>query len=537
MKKARFSIGRKILVGFLILIAVFTVNAAISIITLNSGINLTQHTAEVTNPSANAIVRFTGMVNELEKLITSWVYLQNNDYNKQALKDLHAAYPQEKETLIQLSKSWSDSTQAHQLDTVFAQVEALMQTEQEIMTSLVSFEDYEDPMAKLMAENTIEDEILPRTKEIRQRLTGISTIKQTEAENAQSANIASYLRLRQIILILGAITIIIGIVSAIILSRTITRPIKYLQRVITQLGQGRLPENNSNDASIFKKDEVGEMADAVDGLVKGLRDTSAFAEDIGKGEYEAEFSPLSEEDVLGNSLLNMRDNLRQVAEQDKIRIWATEGTAKFGEILRQNNDNVQELTKTILSHLITYLHANQGGIYLIQNDSDKEPFMTLEACYAWDREKYLEQNIHKGEGLAGQAWQEKDTIYLTDVPNDYIAISSGLGEANPTSILIVPLLVNEEVHGVIELASFEDFKPHEVEFMQKIAESIASTVSSVKINARTQQLLGESQQMTEQMQAQEEEMRQNMEELQATQEEMERKQKELEAALNAAKQS
>ncbi|MEM9676274.1 MAG: GAF domain-containing protein, partial [Bacteroidota bacterium] len=438
MKKARFSIGRKILVGFLILIAVFTVNATISIITLNSGINLTRHTAEVTDPSADAIVRFIGMVNESEKLITSWVYLQNNNYNKQALKDLHAVYPQEKEVLVQLSKAWSDSAQIHQLDTILNQVEALMQTEQEIMTSLVSFEDYEDPMAKLMAENAIEDEVLPRTREIRQRLSEISSIKQTEAEMAQSENIASYLRLRQIILILGAITIVIGIVSALILSRSLTRPIKYLQRVIIQLGQGRLPENNSNDDSIFKQDEVGEMADAVDGLLKGLKDTSTFAENIGKGEYAAEFTPLSEEDVLGNSLLNMRDNLRQVAEEDKIRNWATEGTAKFGEILRQNNDNVQELTKTILSHLISYLHANQGGIYLIQNDTEDEPFMTLEACYAWDREKYLEQKIHEGEGLAGQAWQEKDTIYLTDIPNDYISIASGLGEANPTSILIVP---------------------------------------------------------------------------------------------------
>nr|WKN38762.1 GAF domain-containing protein [Tunicatimonas sp. TK19036] len=537
MKKVRFSIGGKILGGFLLLLTLFAITAITSILTLNSGIRLTERTIEVTDPSADAIVDFMAMVNESEKLITSWVYLQNNEDNKQALKDLHHAYPQQKEVLMQLSKLWDNDEQVYQLDSIFSQFEALLESEQEIMSSLVSFDDYEDPMAKLLAENMIEDSILPRTKEIRQQLTEIDAIKQREAETAQSENIASYLQLRKIILALGLATIVLGIIGALVLSRMITRPISYLKEVIVELGKGRLPEDDMQSSRKFNQDEVGEMADAVNGLVKGLRDTSAFAENIGKGQYESEFSPLSEEDVLGNSLLGMRDNLQQVAQEDKIRNWATEGSAKFGELLRQNSENVHELTQTILSNLITYMHANQGGLYIIQNEAEgEEPYMSLEACYAWDREKYLDQKIYHGEGLAGQAWQEKDTIYLTDVPDDYITITSGLGDANPTCILIIPLVVNEQVYGVIELASFEEFKPYEVEFMQKIAESIASTISSAKINTQTQQLLEESQQMTEQMQAQEEEMRQNMEELQATQEEMHRKQRELENTLGEAKQ-
>jgi PAS domain S-box-containing protein len=135
--------------------------------------------------------------------------------------------------------------------------------------------------------------------------------------------------------------------------------------------------------------------------------------------------------------------------------------------------------------------------------------------------------------MAGQAWQEGDIIYLTEVPQDYIKIVSGLGDANPTSVLIVPLKVNELIFGVVEIASFNTFQDYEMEFVQKIAESIASTISSVKVNARTQHLLEESQELTEQMRAQEEEMRQNMEELQATQEEMQRSQSETEATMLA----
>jgi PAS domain S-box-containing protein len=284
----------------------------------------------------------------------------------------------------------------------------------------------------------------------------------------------------------------------------------------------------------FGNDEIGEMADAMDNLVNGLKATTLFAENIGKGNYASDFKPLSEHDVLGNALLDMRVNLAKVAEDDKKRNWATEGMAKFGEILRTNNNDLGKLAEEIIGSVIKYLNANQGAIYIIDDtEAGEEPTMSMKACYAWDKKKFLNQKIHKGEGLAGQSWQEGDTVFLTEVPQNYSKITSGLGDSNPTSVLIVPLKVNDQIFGVIEIASFISFKDFEIEFVQKIAESIASTISSVKINARTQRLLEESQEMTEQMRAQEEEMRQNMEELQATQEEMQRSQSETESTMQA----
>src|SRR5690606_14633249 len=126
----------------------------------------------------------------------------------------------------------------------------------------------------------------------------------------------------------------------------------------------------------------------------------------------------------------------------------------------------------------------------------------------------------------GTVWQEGELTYLTDIPEDYVQITSGLGKANPRSILVVPLKLNEDVLGVIEIASFKEYEAYQIEFIKKLSENVASTISTSKINRRTKILLEQTQQQAEEMRAQEEEMRQNMEELSATQEEMKRKEQE-----------
>ena len=159
-------------------------------------------------------------------------------------------------------------------------------------------------------------------------------------------------------------------------------------------------------------------------------------------------------------------------------------------------------------------------------EEGNETVLELTACYAYERKKFLEKIIREGEGLLGQCLLEKDTIYLTEVPNDYIQITSGTGGANPNCIVIQPLIVNDEMVGVIELASFKVMDKFEMEFIKKLAENIAGVISNVKVNERTVHLLDEARTAQESMRSQEEELRQNLEELTATQEEMFRKEQE-----------
>jgi putative methionine-R-sulfoxide reductase with GAF domain/HAMP domain-containing protein len=531
-KGIRIGIGQKILGGFIILIVLFVINAAIIFSVGNVISGVATKSADTYRPSKDALNEFILTVTKSKMLVTNWVYLQTNQDDKQALRQLQDFdYPALKDEIQKLMVNWESDSQRMIMDTIFHEFDTLLSIQKEtIMANLQTFENYEDMLTKLLAEDAIESQVIPRTNNVIGMLNKVATQQTTISDAADKEVISSVGNLTNVTILLAVVTVILGLVSAFFLMRNITVPINFLKNVVVKLGRGELVEDKQAKVS---NDEIGEMSRAMDNLVNGLRATTTFAENIGNGNYKSDFNPLSEHDVLGNALINMRNNLEKVAEDDKKRNWATEGLAKFGELLRTNNNDVQKLSEEIIANLVKYIKGNQGAIYIIDDEeTDGEQTMSMKACYAWDKKKYLNQKIFKGEGLSGQAWQEGDSIYLTEVPQNYIRITSGLGDANPSSVLITPLKLNDQVFGVVEVASFSVFQDFEIDFVKKMAESIASTISSVKVNARTQRLLEESQEMTEQMRAQEEEMRQNMEELQATQEEMARKEKDMLKQLN-----
>lgn len=327
-----------------------------------------------------------------------------------------------------------------------------------------------------------------------------------------------------------------------IIAHSISRPIIKTTSILSDLAKGDIDESKKIDTKL--NDEIGEMSKSVNTLIDGLNKTAIFAQEIGKGNLEKEFELLSDKDVLGNSLIEMRKSLILANEQEAARKledqkqnWTTQGLAKFGEILRQNNDDMNEFSYHIISNLVKYIDANQGGIFMINDDNKSDVFIELLAFYAYERRKYMEKRIDFGVGLIGRCAQEQKTIHMTDLPDEYIKVTSGLGQSVPNTLLIVPLKVNDEIFGVVELAGFNEFEDHVIKFIEEVGESIASTISTTKINIRTNQLLEQSQLQSEEMAAQEEEMRQNMEELQATQEEAGRRNMEMLGLLNALNNS
>lgn len=258
-----------------------------------------------------------------------------------------------------------------------------------------------------------------------------------------------------------------------------------------------------------------------------------FAEKLNHGDLDApvEFDQNSE---LGRSILQLREYLaksrqeeRARAEEEKERSWVADGLAKFGEILRLNNDNLEKLSYEIISNLVKYLNANQGGFFLLEETDPADKHFVQTAAFAYDRRRLVRKRVELNDGLIGACAFEKESIFMTDIPDRYVSITSGLGGANPHCLLIVPLIVDGEALGVIEIASFNVLKKHEVDFVEHLSEAIASTIKNVKVNSRTSELLEQSQYQAEQLKEQEEEMRHTIEELHATQEEAAKKSTEL----------
>jgi PAS domain S-box-containing protein len=239
-------------------------------------------------------------------------------------------------------------------------------------------------------------------------------------------------------------------------------------------------------------------------------------------------SAASDQEKMYESETRMKQYLEELEvnkQQEAKRNWVTEGIARFSVILR-NHDHLQALYDQLASGLVTYIGAQQGALY-VPVEEEGEWVLKGVAFYACGRKKFMEQCVPPGEGLLGQAFLEKEIVYVNDLPENYLQITSGLGEAAPRNILIVPFMLAEQVVALFETASFAEFEPQVIEFLKKTGENIASTILSKQINEKTLKLLQETQVQTEQLQAQEEEMRLNVEEMQATQEEMARVQKEL----------
>jgi PAS domain S-box-containing protein len=230
------------------------------------------------------------------------------------------------------------------------------------------------------------------------------------------------------------------------------------------------------------------------------------------------------------SLDAMRQQMLRLRVEEQQRTWTNEGIAKFAYLIRIHQHDNTLFYDRLISNLVNYLQANQGQIYVRRKE--ESTYLELAGCYAFGKKKFMTNKLECGEGLVGQCFLEKEIIMMTQVPENYVRITSGLGEALPRCIILFPLLSENIPVGVIELASFRKFEEFEIQFVRKVAEGIASAAVSIGNSEKTNQLLRESQLQAEQLRAQEEEMRQNMEELSATQEEMKRVQMEMLAQTN-----
>lgn len=365
-------------------------------------------------------------------------------------------------------------------------------------------------------------------EDILRQLENIIEIQKLEVARAQKETADDRENLVYAMILLTLLVIFVAVVVAGYIITRVLGKVRNLKYKIRELAHGEIPDHIART-----QDEIDSISEGINVISRNMRQLKEFATEVGRGNFEYDFQGFEGGGgPVGRALQQMRDSLKFVAEENGRRNWSISGFARFAQIMREAGNDLPVLCDNVLVELVKYVNANQGAIYVVDAD-DKFEHMRLMSWYAYDRKKFRTGRVEKGEGLVGEVYQEKQSMFITKLPEQYMAITSGLGGATPRCLFIVPLKVNEVVKGVLELASFEVFRPHEKEFIEKICESVASTLISLENNVKTQQLLETAQLTAEMMRAQEEEMRQNMEELQATQEELHRQRVELADFVNA----
>jgi methyl-accepting chemotaxis protein len=537
----RLKIAAKIGLGFGIITIAVIINAWITSSALERSRTINERITSIYTPSQTYIADLYSRINDSRMLVKSWVFIDkiSDTPDKIKLKDLHTKdYKMVIDTLKQLSKLWDSASfraELYHIDSTI--VDSLFPKHEYIMGQLNSFEKYDDPFVIFEVTPMTEEggDVMALTSRILLQIDQLKKKQEAVVDRGRQEMIATFNRFQNWIFIMGFILVIGAIVIGLLTINSLAVPINHTKNILLSMGKGVLPKEKLTEGN----DELGQMAKALNMLVKGLTNIFNFSLEIGKGNFETHFNPLSEEDVLGHSLLDMRNELKKAADEEKRRKiedeqrnWAAQGVAKFSDILRKNTNELDELSYSIISNLVKYTNSNQGGIYVI-NDNDRDHlFIEMKASYAYDRRKFINKQIEIGEGLIGRCYQEKEKIYLTEIPHDYIKITSGLGEDNPRALLIIPLIYNDMIYGLIEIASFNEYPAYVIEFLERIGESIAATISSSKSHIQTAILLEQSQQQAEEMSSQEEEMRQNMEELRATQEQSSRREEDLQREVN-----
>ncbi len=258
---------------------------------------------------------------------------------------------------------------------------------------------------------------------------------------------------------------------------------------------------------------------------KLIQKNAKFARQIGEGNFSGEDFEVTEDDTLGQSLILMRDNLVATYQKENELNWITRGKEISANILRKG-DEIEIMAYEMMVSLVNYTASVQGSFYVFDDERNK---LVNVSTYAYNRKKYVNQEFEIGQGLIGQAAYEKEYIYRKEIPDDYFTITSGLlGDKKPKTVLITPLIGNDELQGVIEIASLEEEMPRQmITLFQELKEIIGQTLFNLKASTRTIQLLEDSRKLTARLRKNEDELRRNAEQMQMTQIELEKSNKEL----------
>ncbi|MBL4736004.1 MAG: SpoIIE family protein phosphatase [Flavobacteriales bacterium] len=334
----RLTIGKRIGAGFGILVLAMIIVFARTYYTLSESRKINEQITKIYNPSVHVLENLNLLIVESKMLIMNWMSVQiSDDDDKLRLKDLIADdYPALKERVLLLAVNWTEDEQA-QIRIIMRDIDDLFVYLEDIMSQLNTFESYEDPMVVFMIKPMVEGgEVDILASKILSDL-GVIVLAQQENTNVVSDKmINSFGDLEFVVRTLGIALVIGGLLIALFTVRSIVKPVQELKGSLLLLGKGMIPEKKTK----ISQDEIGEMSLAMNDLVEGFTRTTQFANEVGAGNFESDYKPLSTDDTLGHALLRMREDLHESERilERKVEERTLEVVRQKEEIEDQNNE-------------------------------------------------------------------------------------------------------------------------------------------------------------------------------------------------------
>ncbi|MDQ3048518.1 MAG: SpoIIE family protein phosphatase [Bacteroidota bacterium] len=324
----------------------FIVASLLTNVTLNDSRRKTDQVTEIYNPSVSTLKELDNLLNRSKLLITKWYYVQTGDdaADKKALRTLlREEYPALKSKIRKYSINWNKDEQ-DSIDAILALIEQMFKSYQEdVMSKLNSFDTYNDSNIKFEALLPFE-ELDVTFNVINQNLSTLIDKQNSNASDNSNEMLDSFNFLQKIVFWLGVILVFGGILIAVFTVRTIVRPIHQLKRILLMMGKGVLPVDRIKD----RNDEIGEMSIALNDLVDGMARTTQFAKQVGSGNFDSHYRPLSKDDTLGAALLKMREDLRENERVLEAKvIERTEEVVRQKEEIETKNQELEVLYKHV----------------------------------------------------------------------------------------------------------------------------------------------------------------------------------------------
>lgn len=303
------------------------------------------------------------------------------------------------------------------------------------------------------------------------------------------------------------------------LRRYVIIPAFHIRKAIKRLSEGNISEESK--MAYTRRDEFGDIIQNYNYTIDELNDLANFIQELGKGNLDVEFQKsITEEDVLSMNLLSLRDNIKKLEEErkerekaDEISDWMTKGLQEFNQMIQRAGNEIDEISHQVLKNLTQYIHAQQGAIYILANLDKANSELVQTATFAYNRKITRKKHIKMREGLVGMVAAEKEKIYRTEIPEDYADISTGLGRTAPKSILFVPVKTEDQILGVIELASLHEMEDYQIAFAEQVASNVSHHIMTAKNNEKNEQLLQQFAKQSEKFQNQEQELKDRIETL------------------------